>query len=60
MLTGGKRIGKQGYFYAPTLMSGLRQDMIAWREETFGPVISVKSFRTEEEAILLANDVSLF
>ena len=60
MLIGGKRIPGRGYFYEPTLITGLSQEMEVWREETFGPVIFVRSFETEEEAIQLANNVSHF
>eukprot|EP00800_Vazella_pourtalesii_P014933 TRINITY_DN3913_c0_g1_i5.p1 TRINITY_DN3913_c0_g1~~TRINITY_DN3913_c0_g1_i5.p1 ORF type:complete len:326 (+),score=75.76 TRINITY_DN3913_c0_g1_i5:511-1488(+) len=57
VLIGGKRIPGRGYFYEPTLITGLSQEMEVWREETFGPVIFVRSFETEEEAIQLANNV---
>ena len=60
VLIGGKRIPGRGYFYEPTLITGLSQEMEVWREETFGPVIFVRSFETEEEAIQLANNVSHF
>ena len=58
VLIGGKRVPGRGYFYEPTLVTGLSQEMDVWREETFGPVIFVRSFETEEEAIQLANSVS--
>ncbi len=44
-----------GYFYAPTVLTGVTPDMDIAREEVFGPVLSVLTFDTEEEAIALAN-----
>ena len=58
VLVGGKRIPGKGHFYEPTLVTGLSEEMEVWGEETFGPVIFVRSFETEEEAIQLANNVS--
>ncbi|MCQ0091602.1 aldehyde dehydrogenase family protein [Roseovarius sp. M141] len=45
-----------GYFYAPTVLTGVTPDMDIAREEVFGPVLSVLTFETEEEAVALAND----
>ncbi|HEY9040417.1 MAG TPA: aldehyde dehydrogenase family protein [Roseovarius sp.] len=45
-----------GYFYAPTVLTGVTPDMEIAREEVFGPVLSVLTFETEEEAVALAND----
>jgi len=47
-----------GYFYQPTVLAGVTPDMLIMREETFGPVAPVITFRTEEEGIRLANDSS--
>lgn len=47
---------KRGYFVEPTIISDVTTSMQIWREEVFGPVLSVKTFSTEEEAIELAND----
>ncbi|TRW98684.1 aldehyde dehydrogenase family protein [Paracoccus sp. M683] len=47
-----------GRFYQPTVVSGVTPDMAIAREEVFGPVLSVLTFRTEAEAIQLANDAS--
>ncbi|RZQ60834.1 aminobutyraldehyde dehydrogenase [Amycolatopsis suaedae] len=55
--TGGERAGDRGYFYRPTVVSGLRQDDEAVQEEIFGPVITVQPFTGEDEAIALANGV---
>jgi acyl-CoA reductase-like NAD-dependent aldehyde dehydrogenase len=45
-----------GYFLRPTILDGCTNDMTVSREEIFGPVVSVITFRDEEEAIRLAND----
>ncbi|WP_328916495.1 MULTISPECIES: gamma-aminobutyraldehyde dehydrogenase [unclassified Streptomyces] len=55
--TGGHRIGEEGYFYAPTVVSGLRQDDEIIQHEVFGPVITVQSFSDEEQAVAWANGV---
>jgi acyl-CoA reductase-like NAD-dependent aldehyde dehydrogenase len=47
---------KKGYFVEPTIITDVTTSMQIWREEVFGPVLSVKTFSTEEEAIDLAND----
>ncbi|MGD8862074.1 MAG: aldehyde dehydrogenase family protein [Myxococcales bacterium] len=49
----------EGHFYPATLMVGVDHEMEIMREETFGPVIPVMSFTTEEEAIALANDSTM-
>ncbi|WP_327288465.1 gamma-aminobutyraldehyde dehydrogenase [Streptomyces sp. NBC_01198] len=55
--TGGHRVGEEGYFYAPTVVSGLRQDDEIIQREVFGPVITVQSFTDEEQALTWANGV---
>ena len=55
--TGGHRVGDTGYFYAPTVVSGLKQDDEIIQDEVFGPVITVQKFGSEEEAVDYANDV---
>ncbi|MAU62398.1 MAG: succinate-semialdehyde dehydrogenase (NADP(+)) [Parvibaculum sp.] len=56
ILTGGKRHPKGGTFYEPTVVVGMKPDMKAAREETFGPLAPVFRFETDDEAIALAND----
>jgi acyl-CoA reductase-like NAD-dependent aldehyde dehydrogenase len=56
VLTGGKSLDGPGYFYAPTVLIDLPHDAPVAREEFFGPVALVFTFKTEEEAIRLAND----
>ncbi len=54
---GGSRAGDRGFFYAPTVVSGLRQDDEAIQNEIFGPVITVQRFSDEDEAVRWANGV---
>ncbi|GGP48841.1 gamma-aminobutyraldehyde dehydrogenase [Streptomyces abikoensis] len=54
---GGHRVGEKGYFYAPTVVSGLKQDDEIIQHEVFGPVITVQSFTDEEQAVSYANGV---
>ncbi len=56
VLTGGTSIDGPGYFYPPTVLTGLPHDAAVAREEFFGPVALIFPFKTEEEAIRLAND----
>ncbi len=57
VVTGGHRFGDRGYFYEPTVVSGLRQDDEASQTEIFGPVITVQPFSDEDEAVRRANGV---
>jgi betaine-aldehyde dehydrogenase len=54
---GGHRAGEKGFFFEPTIVTGAKQSDDIVQKETFGPVITVQKFSTEEEAIELANDV---
>ncbi|ROV69187.1 gamma-aminobutyraldehyde dehydrogenase [Streptomyces globisporus] len=54
---GGHRVGDKGYFYAPTVVSGLKQDDEIIQNEVFGPVITVQSFTDEDQAVTYANGV---
>jgi acyl-CoA reductase-like NAD-dependent aldehyde dehydrogenase len=57
VLTGGRPPDNlQGAYFLPTILNNVTPDMRVWREETFGPVLPICTFRTEEEAISLAND----
>src|SRR2546430_967891 len=58
LLTGGKRIGARGNFYAPTVLSGIPHEAPAAREETFGPVASLFRVRDVDEAIRVANETT--
>jgi betaine-aldehyde dehydrogenase len=54
---GGNRVDSPGFFYEPTVLSGLRQDDEQIQEEIFGPVITVQKFSDEAEALRWANGV---
>ncbi|MEP7089251.1 MAG: aldehyde dehydrogenase family protein [Nocardioidaceae bacterium] len=54
---GGARQGDRGFFYSPTVVSGLRQDDEVTQDEIFGPVITVLRSSDEEEALRRANGV---
>jgi succinate-semialdehyde dehydrogenase / glutarate-semialdehyde dehydrogenase len=53
--TGGERIGNQGYFYAPSVLSEVPLDAEIMNEEPFGPVAMINPFATEEDMIAEAN-----
>jgi betaine-aldehyde dehydrogenase len=57
VLAGGERVGDRGYFYAPTVVSGLAQDDEMAQTEIFGPVITVQRFTDEDQAVRWANGV---
>jgi betaine-aldehyde dehydrogenase len=57
VVTGGERFGERGFFYSPTVVSGLRHDDEASQNEIFGPVITVQTFSDEDEAVKWANGV---
>ncbi|MGW4956646.1 gamma-aminobutyraldehyde dehydrogenase [Nonomuraea sp. NPDC004186] len=57
VLTGGHRVGEKGYFFAPTIVDGLKQDDEMVQNEVFGPVITVQTFADEADALAKANDV---
>jgi succinate-semialdehyde dehydrogenase/glutarate-semialdehyde dehydrogenase len=56
VLTGGERVGDRGYFYAPTVLAGVEPGARMLAEEIFGPVAPITSFRSDEEALAMAND----
>eukprot|EP01132_Coremiostelium_polycephalum_P005645 gene5645-7028_t len=64
ILLGGSRIQvgpegsplRNGYFYPPTIITGLKPDGRVMQEEIFGPVVSIYPFKTEEDALSLANN----
>jgi len=55
LATGGRRLPRKGWFYAPTVLTGVAPGMAAFDEETFGPVAAVTRTRDTAEAIALAN-----
>jgi succinate-semialdehyde dehydrogenase/glutarate-semialdehyde dehydrogenase len=56
VVTGGKKHQLGGNFYEPTVLSNVPHNALIFREETFGPVAPLFQFKTEEEAVRLAND----
>jgi len=56
VLVGGEKQGDVGYFYKPTVLTGISADAELLKEEIFGPVAPIKTFSSEEEAIAAAND----
>jgi acyl-CoA reductase-like NAD-dependent aldehyde dehydrogenase len=52
---GGSRVGEVGYFVEPTIFSGVSNDMTIAREEIFGPVLSIISFKDEDDAVFKGN-----
>ncbi|KAI9927900.1 hypothetical protein ASPWEDRAFT_173551 [Aspergillus wentii DTO 134E9] len=59
ILGGGKVAGKNGYFFQPTILTGMTAEMLVSREESFAPIAALYKFTTEEEAVQLANDTSM-
>jgi succinate-semialdehyde dehydrogenase/glutarate-semialdehyde dehydrogenase len=60
VVTGGQRLVDgplaDGFFYAPTVLTGVTPEMVIYREETFGPVAPVIVFDDEDEVLAMAND----
>ncbi|MCA2016421.1 aminobutyraldehyde dehydrogenase [Vibrio tritonius] len=57
VLIGGYIPERSGYYYAPTLLANVKQDSEVVQEEIFGPVMTIQSFKTDDEALTMANDV---
>lgn len=56
-LTGGARVaGAAGLFFEPTVLTNVSHEMDVMREETFGPVLPIMTFKTDDDAVRLAND----
>ncbi|MFJ7948570.1 NAD-dependent succinate-semialdehyde dehydrogenase [Streptomyces sp. NPDC096354] len=56
VLTGGRHAEGEGYFYAPTVMTGVSPDSALMSQEIFGPVAPILTFTDEDEVIAAAND----
>jgi succinate-semialdehyde dehydrogenase/glutarate-semialdehyde dehydrogenase len=57
IMIGGKSPARlKGAYYMPTILTNIKPDMRVWKEEVFGPVLPVVSFKTEAEVVKLAND----
>jgi acyl-CoA reductase-like NAD-dependent aldehyde dehydrogenase len=51
ILTGGKRILGNGYYFEPTVLADVTQDMLVMKEESFGPIIGIMKVKNDEEAV---------
>lgn len=58
LVTGGYRYPKTGNFIPPTLFINVNPNSAIYQEEIFGPVLVIRTFKREEEAIVMANDSS--
>ena len=56
VVTGGKKVEGPGYYFAPTLLAGAKQEDAIVQREVFGPVVSVTLFEDEEQVLEWAND----
>jgi succinate-semialdehyde dehydrogenase / glutarate-semialdehyde dehydrogenase len=56
IVTGGKRAAQGGSFFEPTVLTDVTTDMVITKEETFGPVALLYRFKTEADAVKMAND----
>jgi succinate-semialdehyde dehydrogenase/glutarate-semialdehyde dehydrogenase/succinyl-CoA reductase len=56
VLTGGKRVDREGFFYEPTILVDVKPSMQVMREETFGPVAPIMVVSDDTEAVEAAND----
>ena len=56
VITGGKRVDREGYFVHPTIFADVTEDMKIVKEEIFGPVVTITRFKDVEDVIKLAND----
>lgn len=54
--TGLKPVEENGYFYAPTILTDVQDDMECMKDEIFGPIAPIATFKTEEEVIERANN----
>jgi succinate-semialdehyde dehydrogenase len=65
ILCGGKRPDnlsqeyQKGYFFEPTIITNMSSDMLTTNEESFGPLLGLYKFETEDEVVKLANDTSM-
>src|SRR5262249_24407075 len=56
VLTGGQRWGSRGFYYEPTVLTGVDHSMAVMHEESFGPVIGIMPVADDAEAVRLMND----
>lgn len=58
LITGGHKIDQAGYFYAPTILDNVNTTDSAFKDEIFGPVLPIVTYKNFDEAINLANDTN--
>jgi len=58
VVAGGSQLDRPGNFFKPTVLTNVREDMRLFREEIFGPVVSIVPFDDEEDALRIANNTS--
>ena len=56
VITGGKRIDSQGYYFEPTILTNVSHKMSVMKDESFGPVIGIMKVKNDDEAIKLMQD----
>ena len=56
LATGGRRIIRKGYYYEPTVLTDVNNNMLVMREESFGPIIGIMKVSDDDEAIRLMQD----
>ena len=56
LLCGGSRIGRPGFYFAPTVFADVDHTMALMREETFGPLVGIRKVKDDDEALRLMND----
>ena len=56
LLTGGARVDRPGFYFAPTVFTDVTHDMSLMRDETFGPLIGIQKVKDDEDALRLMND----
>lgn len=59
LVTGGRPSDIGPLHYEPTILTGISPEMSIFREEIFGPVLSITTFKDEAEALRLANDTKM-
>ncbi|KAI0212417.1 Succinate-semialdehyde dehydrogenase, mitochondrial [Lamellibrachia satsuma] len=59
VVTGGKRLERVGSFFEPTILANVTTDMLSCQEEVFGPVAPIVKFKTEQEAMAIANSTNV-
>ncbi|TCD04551.1 aldehyde dehydrogenase family protein [Pedobacter frigidisoli] len=58
LITGGKAIEGKGYFFEPTVLTDVTNDMLVMREESFGPIIGIMKVKDDKEALKMMQDTN--